>query len=305
MSGTGTPQIGNDLLTYSNANASETTVDMTAQNPLDEDAIAPKAGWAGQTITGLRFDPNEDPGKAVWHLKSVHLRADPTATGSTTVTFHDNAWVSGATADVAVRIGSGSWQRIAAGVAVVKGTNSVPFSLGTKPAGKYGVRVTVHHPDGSAAAADASAPVVMKKGAAAAPDTSHDPRGTLDAATAGSAGVTLSGWAYDPDTRDPLAVALYDTTSGAKSLGRVSTSIARPDVVRAHPAHRRPRVLADGRAGEGHAQGVRLRHQRRDRHREHAARLSLGDGPLTRPGRPGDAGGGRNVTPGRGIVALS
>lgn len=235
VSGTGTPQIGNDLLTYSNANASETTVDMTAQNPLDEDAIAPKAGWAGQTITGLRFDPNEDPGKAVWHLKSVHLRADPTATGSTTVTFHDNAWVSGATADVAVRIGSGSWQRIAAGVAVGKGTNSVPFSLGAKPAGKYGVRVTVHHPDGSAAAADASAPVVMKEGAAAAPDTSHDPRGTLDAVTAGSTGVTLSGWAYDPDTRDPLAVALYDTTSGAKSLGRVSTSIARPDVVRAHP----------------------------------------------------------------------
>ena len=235
VSGTVTPQISNDILTYSSGNAAETTVDLTAQNPLDEDALAPKAGWAGQTITGLRFDPNEDPGQAVWHLKSVHLRADPTATGSTTVTFHDAAWVQGATADVAVRIGSGSWQRIATGVAVAKGSNAVPFSLGSKPAGKYGVRVTVRHPDGSATAADASAPIVMKAGAPAAPDRSHDPRGTLDSAVAVSGGATLSGWAYDPDTRDPIAVALYDTTSGAKSLGRVTTSVARPDVVRAHP----------------------------------------------------------------------
>ncbi|PZF66641.1 hypothetical protein DEJ33_07975 [Curtobacterium sp. MCPF17_047] len=236
VAGTGTPQIGNDLLTYSNGNASETSIDLTAQNPLDEDALTPKAGWAGQTITGLRFDPNEDPGKAVWHLKSVHLRADPAATGSTTVTFHDNAWVAGSTADVTVRTGSGAWQRIATGVAVTKGANSVPFRLGSMPAGKYAVQVTLRHPDGSSDNETAGAPVVMKAGPVAAVDRSHDPVGRLDSATAGSGGVTVTGWAYDPDTRNPLGVALYDGKTGTKSLGRVSTSLARPDVVRAHPA---------------------------------------------------------------------
>ncbi|WP_146243224.1 hypothetical protein [Curtobacterium sp. MCBD17_021] len=235
VSGTGTPQISNDILTYSSGNAAETTVDLTAQNPLDEDAIAPKAGWGGQTITGLRFDPNEDPGKAVWHLKSVHLRADPAATGSTNVTFHDNAWVAGSTADVAVRTGSGGWQRIASGVAVTKGSNTVPFRLGSRPAGKYAVQVTLRHPDGSSDSETASAPVVMKAGAAVDPATSHDPIGNFERGTGTTSGVTLTGWAYDPDA-SAVQVRVYDRTSGSRSLGTVTTSIARSDVRRARPA---------------------------------------------------------------------
>jgi hypothetical protein len=235
VAGNGTPQISNDILTYSSGNASQVSVDLAAGNPLDEDALTPKLGWAGRTISSLRFDPNEDPGQAVWHLKSVHLRAAPAATGSTNVTFHDNGWVQGTAADVSVKTGSGGWQRIATGVAVAKGVNSVPFVLGSRPAGAYSVQVTLRHPDGSSASSTSDAPIVMRAGAAPAPATSHNPRGTLDSATAGSGGVTVSGWAYDPDTREPISVALYDNTSGSKSLGRVSTSVARPDVVRAHP----------------------------------------------------------------------
>ncbi|MFJ3383308.1 MULTISPECIES: hypothetical protein [unclassified Curtobacterium] len=233
VSGTGTPQIGNDVLTYTSGNQSEVSLDMTASNPLDEKALAPKAGWAGRTITGLRFDPNEDPGQATWHLRSVHLRADPTATGATNVTFHDNAWVQGTTADVAVGTaapGGSGYTRIATGVAVAKGANSVPFRLGTLPAGKYNVQVTLHHPDGSAATAYANAAIVMKA------DTSHDPKGRFDGASGNADGVTMTGWAFDPDATAGTQVRVYDATSGSRSIGTVTTSVARPDVQRAYPS---------------------------------------------------------------------
>jgi hypothetical protein len=232
VAGTGTPQIGNDVLTYSTGNQSEVSLDLTASNPLDEDALAPKAGWAGRTITGLRFDPNEDPGQPTWHLRSVHLRADPTATGATNVTFHDNAWVQGTTADVAVGTGapgSAGYTRIAAGVAVAKGVNTVPFRLNSLPAGRYNVQVTLRHPDGSTATSYANAPVVMRT------DTSHDPVGRLDSAAGTTSAVKVSGWAYDPDATAGTQVRVYDQTSTARSIGTVTTSIARPDVRRSRP----------------------------------------------------------------------
>lgn len=232
VSGTGTPQIGNDVPTYSTGNQSEVSLDLTASNPLDEDALAPKAGWAGRTITGLRFDPNEDPGQPTWHLRSVHLRADPTATGATNVTFHDNAWVQGTTADVSVGTGapgSAGYSRIAAGVAVAKGVNTVPFRLNSLPAGKYNVQVTLRHPDGSTATSYANAPVVMRT------DTSHDPVGRLDSAAGTAGAVKITGWAYDPDATAGTQVRVYDQTSGSRSIGTVTTSIARPDVQRQRP----------------------------------------------------------------------
>ncbi|MDM7885094.1 hypothetical protein QUG92_08250 [Curtobacterium sp. RHCKG23] len=166
-SGSGTPQISNDILTYDSGNQSEVTVDLTARNPLDENALNPRLGWAGRTITSLRLDPNEDPGAAVWHLRSLHLRADPAAKGSTSVQFHDAAWVPGTTAEVAVGTrppGSRGYVAIAAkGTAVAKGANSVPFRLGSMAPGRYWVRVTLTHPDGSTSTSFAPAPVVMSR----------------------------------------------------------------------------------------------------------------------------------------------
>jgi hypothetical protein len=233
VAGTGTPQIGNDVLTYSGANARTVSIDLGARDPLDEAALAPRAGWYGQTVTGLRFDPNEDPSAAKWHLKAVHLRTAPSATESTTVRFHDSAWVAGTTAEVRVGTaapGGSGYRTIASGVAVTQGTNSVPFALGTLPTGTYNVEVILHHPSGTAALAYSSAPVTMRH------DTQRDPLGSLDSVSGNSSGVTLTGWAYDPDSTGATQVALYDQTSGAVSLGRVSTSISRPDVRRAHPA---------------------------------------------------------------------
>lgn len=164
--GSGTPQISNDILTYDSGNQAEVTLDLTARNPLDEDALSPKLGWAGRTITSLRFDPNEDPGAATWHIKSLHLRADPAATGSTTVRFHDAAWVAGTRAEVAVGTrppGSAGYVAIAKGVAVAQGANAVPFRLGSMAPGRYWVRVTLTHPNGQASTSYAPAPVVMRR----------------------------------------------------------------------------------------------------------------------------------------------
>ncbi|PZF56459.1 hypothetical protein DEJ23_09805 [Curtobacterium sp. MCSS17_008] len=165
-SGSGTPQIGNDIVTYSGGNAGKVSIDLTAADPLDEDALAPELGWKGRTITSLRFDPNEDPGAAVWHLESVHLRADPASnTRKTTVRFHDAGWVSGTTATVAVgkgAPGTSGYRTIASGVAVEKGANAVPFALGSLPTGRYHVRVTLRHPNGTSVTSYAPAPVVMR-----------------------------------------------------------------------------------------------------------------------------------------------
>lgn len=168
VKGSGNPQIGNDILTYDSGNQSEVTLDLTARDPLDESAIAPRLGWGGRTVTSLRFDPNEDPSAATWHLRSLHLRADPTANGSTTVQFHDGAWVAGTTAMVAVSAGphlpaSSTFVEIAKNVAVAKGTNGVKFTLGSMRPDRYWVKVSLRHPDGSVATSYSSAPVVLRR----------------------------------------------------------------------------------------------------------------------------------------------
>lgn len=159
-----TPQIGNDVLTWSGQNARRIEIDLSKQDDLDEDALSPELGWNGRTISRLRFDPNEDPGALTWHLKAIHLRTDPSATRSTTVKFHDAAWVSGATATVSVaQSGSGGWQTIRSGVAVQQGTNSVRFDLGNRPAAKYRVRVAITHPGVATASASSTAVIAMRK----------------------------------------------------------------------------------------------------------------------------------------------
>jgi hypothetical protein len=159
-----TPQIGNDMITWSGVNAQRIGIDLSAQNDLDEDALAPELGWNGRTISQLRFDPNEDPGALTWHLKSIHLRADPTATGSTDITFHDAAWQSGAIATVAVsRNGTGAWKTIASSVPVRDGKNSVRFTLGSMAASRYLVRVAITHPGISTGRATSTSMVTMRR----------------------------------------------------------------------------------------------------------------------------------------------
>lgn len=231
VKGTTTAQQSNDIVTFANANSGPISIDLSRGQPLDEDSKAPRLGWAGQTVTSLRFDPNEDPGPNTWHLKSISLRADPAAKGATTVKFHDGAWVPGTTATVSVGTSAPgtAYSPIATNVPVTQGTNSVPFALGSRPAGAYHVEVTLHHPDGGNALAFSPAVVNMSV------DTSRNPSGSLDVVSRAPGGATVTGWAIDPDTQSPLTVRFYEK-SNAAYLGSTTTDLPRPDVQRGHPA---------------------------------------------------------------------
>ncbi|AMM20443.1 hypothetical protein AX769_10145 [Frondihabitans sp. PAMC 28766] len=229
VKGTSTAQQSNDIVTYSGANAKTISTDLASGNPLDEDSGSPRAGWAKQLITSLRFDPNEDPGANTWHLKDIHLRAQPSAKGSTTVVYHDAAWVSGTTADIAVSNG-GAYSTIASGVDVKQGSNSAVFTLGSRPAGSYRIRVILHHPNGTVAQALSNTSITM---ATAPRDTSHDPSGRVENIVRVPGGVSEKGWVRDPDTASPVTVRFYD---GANYLTETAASLPRADVKKAYPS---------------------------------------------------------------------
>lgn len=230
VNGTDTWQESDDLLTYSGPNARKIAVDLTAGSPLDADSGAPRLGWAGQTVRFLRFDPNEDRGANTWHLKNLHLRADPTAVESTTVTFRDTAWMPGTTADVKVGRGAPGtpYETIASGVSVSQGLNSVPFDLAGRDAGAYRVEVVLHHPAGGSALAFSRSAVTMTT------DSARSPRGALDVAARAPGGAVVDGWVTDPDTSAPTEVRFYDNRSG-RYLGNTPGDRSRPDVQRNVP----------------------------------------------------------------------
>lgn len=222
---TGIPQDSNDMVTFDGANAGLISVNLTAGDPLDENSRAPRVGWGGQTITSLRFDPNEDTGANTWHVKSVHLRADPVGAGSTPIRFHDDTFVAGATADISVgtsQPGSAGWTTLAAGVAVSAGVNTYNWNLGGMPTGAYYVKVVLHHPSGSTGQIYSTVPVHMTA------DNSGDPKGSFDTVRRSPGGVTVQGWAFDRDQSSPLEVRAYVDGSFASSF---TTSVPRPDVV--------------------------------------------------------------------------
>jgi len=223
--GAGNFQEGDDVVTWSGANSRRVEIDLSQGDPLDPTSSAPRLGWSGQTMEFLRFDPNEDPGAASWQLRSFHLRADPAAQGSTTVRFHDDAWVPGTLADVKVGTGvpGSGYETIAAKVPVQQGANAVTFDLGARPAGSYRVEVVLSHPEGGRAKAFSRTPISM------APRPGAVPQGALDEVRRVPGGVEVAGWARDADTTSPIDVHLYDDLSGA-FLGPVTASVPRPDV---------------------------------------------------------------------------
>lgn len=166
VKGTSVSQESNDIVTYSGANAGTINVDLAKGSVLDENSKAPRQGWAGKTITSLRFDPNEDPGAATWHLLALHLRAAPAAKAKTTIQFHDAGWVAGTTATIKVgknAPGGTGYKTVASKISVAKGVNSFAWKLGSLSAGAYHVQVTLNHPDGTAALAYSKAAITMSK----------------------------------------------------------------------------------------------------------------------------------------------
>jgi hypothetical protein len=67
-------QFSQDILVYPGWQT--ITIDMNKANIFDETQTTGRVGWAGQTITAVRFDPNEDRGARTWAIDWVRLGSD-------------------------------------------------------------------------------------------------------------------------------------------------------------------------------------------------------------------------------------
>lgn len=138
-------QTTDDLVLYPGWNA--VTVDMaTSPSTAIVDPVlgANRIGWAGQTITALRFDPNEDPGPRRWFLDDVRVGADPVSSAGTfSVQFSDLTGLPGTTATVEA-VGTAGQVLPVATVVVQQGVNTVRWHPArTVPVGTYRIRVVL------------------------------------------------------------------------------------------------------------------------------------------------------------------
>ena len=74
VAGSDVLQVSQDILIYPGWQT--ITFDMNAPGIIDETQVNGRIGWAGQTITSLRFDPNEDRGPRNWVIDWVRLGSD-------------------------------------------------------------------------------------------------------------------------------------------------------------------------------------------------------------------------------------
>jgi putative cell wall-binding protein len=130
------------------------TVDLKTNPPhavTDETQKAARIGWAGQTITALRLDPNEDVSERRWYVDFVRLTREDAARGRYEVRFRETTGLGGQTAKVYLdRDRAGADGVHVATQAVTAGTNAVPVALpGSLPAGRYWPYVVVSGPYGT------------------------------------------------------------------------------------------------------------------------------------------------------------
>ncbi|MCU1588665.1 MAG: hypothetical protein JWN31_2158 [Frankiales bacterium] len=150
--GPGNWQTTDDLVLYPGWNSISLNMTTSPTTAIVDPALgARRLGWAGQTITALRFDPNEDPGKRRWYLDDIKVSADPVSSnGRFDLTFADLVGASGTTAHVEAVDTSNRVRVIADQRPVTPGTNTVswlpPRSV---PVGLYRFRVTITNPAGS------------------------------------------------------------------------------------------------------------------------------------------------------------
>ncbi len=147
-------QTTDDLVLYPGWNA--VTVDMaTSPSSAIVDPVlgVNRIGWAGQSITALRFDPNEDPGPRRWFLDDVRVETDPASSAGTfSVQFSDLAGLPGTTASVEAVGTGGQVFIVASGRVVQSGVNTVAWHPGRNvPVGTYRIRVVLSSSAGSTA----------------------------------------------------------------------------------------------------------------------------------------------------------
>jgi hypothetical protein len=162
----------NDIVTYQGIN--NVVVDLATlplSQLLDEDQRGARIGYLGQQITSLRFDPNEDPGARSWSLGDIRLAEDDVAgPEGFDITFKDNAWEAGTTAEIYVDTDAAGFDGAKVGeMAVSNGVNT--FRWVPTSGGKFWPYVVLNDGSTQNAGAYASGPVVTRAvGRLAGPD---------------------------------------------------------------------------------------------------------------------------------------
>lgn len=159
-----------------------------------------KIGWAGQLITSLRFDPNEDPSDTrSWRIDDVKLAQDDQGSSSFNVSYKDNNWAAGTVADIYVDRGAPGQNRTKVGsrVPVTQGVNTFSWSLGGLPTGTYWVLVLMER--GTVSSSAFSTGPVQMNSQQPPPPSAQPPFGNFDSVTqVGSDGLRMQGWSIDP-----------------------------------------------------------------------------------------------------------
>lgn len=210
------------------------TVDLATNPPeaVVDPTIRHRIGWAGQQVTSLRVDPNEDPGARRWRIDEVRVAEDDRPTdGAFDITFVDRGHDGGTTASVYVdRNGTGfDGTAVATGVRVQPGVNTVRWDTRGVADGRWWVYVVLDDGD-QVRRAYSGGPVLV--------EASADRRaafGSVDAVTAVPGGAEVSGWAVDPAATGGASdvAVLVD----GRQVTTSSARLTRTDVARAHPAY--------------------------------------------------------------------
>jgi hypothetical protein len=131
----------------------------------DETQKGKRIGWAGQTITALRLDPNEDVSARNWYVDYVRLtRDDAGAGGRFTLVFRETAGLPGQTATVYLardRKGSSPVKVATRPVGAGRNTVAITMPAGLRN-GSYWPYVVVSGPSGSVTT-HAAAPVTLSR----------------------------------------------------------------------------------------------------------------------------------------------
>ncbi len=226
-------QNSNDIVVYPGWNDVSIELATAPAYAITEPGTPGRMGWAGQQITAVRFDPDEDSGARRFLVDNIKVAEDATGySGQYDVKFHDAAWRAGTTADIYSTTSRGGFggTRIACGLAVNQGVNTFHWAPNPLPAGNQWLYVVLHR-GGSSAHRYASGPVRMT--ASPSPIYGVNPFGSFDGLSVSQSGARARGWALDPDTRNPVRVDFW--IDGRSSIGSLIANGDRPDVQRAFP----------------------------------------------------------------------
>ena len=131
-------QDSQDIVVYPGTHLYEVELATDPPSAAADETDAPRIGWTGQSISYLRFDPDEDPGPRHFTLDFVRLAGDDDS--STAIKFFDAAWTPGETVDLYATSDRAdcSGTPIATAVPVTQGLNQVPWPTTVSP-GRYWV----------------------------------------------------------------------------------------------------------------------------------------------------------------------